>query len=168
MGVKFLVATHEKIQLARQLKNSKAQTSGVVKKRPRVEDNVFSLEDQQKIVAKIKKKYKQKCQDCEILKTSNADLQKRYKTKIEGLDKQLLVKYARLEEESTQRPAIETLLKGRNIQLAQAIEEISSLKSQMGGQGFTSYPMSDVKILYFLCFQKVIIRNVDEIPHFLL
>ena len=55
MVVKFLVATQEKTQLAHQLKKFKGETQGVVKKRPMVEDNVVSLEDHQKIVAKMKK-----------------------------------------------------------------------------------------------------------------
>lgn len=55
-------------------------------------------------------------------------MDKRYKAKIEELEKQTRAKDVQFEEENTQRLGVETHLKGSNIQLGKVIEEVTSLK----------------------------------------
>ena len=118
-SMELFIVSQEKTQLAHKLKRVGGSTSvvGRATKRSRVEDNSISFEDHQKVVAEIEKKFKQKCRDCEILRASKAKMEKRYKAKVEELEKQLLAKGAQFEEENTQRLVVETQLKGSNIHL---------------------------------------------------
>lgn len=109
-----------------------------VKKRWRFEDGrgntSISIEVHKKILEEDEVKTEQKRRDYEVLKASKTKMEKRYKVKIEELEKQLWAKDVQFEEENTQRLGVENQLKGSNIQLGKVVEEVASLKVQLEGK----------------------------------
>lgn len=58
-------------------------------------------------------------------------MERKYKAKIRELEKQLQVKNVQFEEENIQRLGVEIKLRGSNIQLVKALEELASLKARL-------------------------------------
>lgn len=58
-------------------------------------------------------------------------MERKYKAKIKGLERQLQVRNVQFEEENTQRLGVEIQLKGSHIHLDKVVEEITSLKAQL-------------------------------------
>lgn len=129
-----------KAQFSHKIKKVQREIEGVVKvkKRSRFEDGgrstSVSIEVHKKVLEEVEVKIKQKHRDYEALKASKAKMEKRYKYKIEELEKQLRTKDVQFEEENTRRIWVETQLKGRKIQLGKVVEEVESLKVQLEGK----------------------------------
>lgn len=149
LGVKFLVASQGKAQLSHKLKKVQREMTGIVKvkKTSRFEDDrgsmPISVEVHKKVLEEAEEKIERKRRAYKVLKASKAKMDKRYRAKIEKLEKQLRAKDIPFEDENTQRLGVETQLRGSNIQLGKVVEEVASLKVQLEGKDDDQIPLPE-------------------------